>query len=137
MTEYETQFTALSRFAVELVSDTKLKCRKFESGLIPAIAEMVVVHTYTDYMKLVDGALRAEKQLAKTKKIIGTRTGSIGGAPQTQSQSQSSQQSSRKTRDGPGSSGGTQSSRAPWSSVTVPSQGSGTRRDVTCYTCGR
>ena len=61
VTEYETQFMALSRFAGEMVLYEKLKCYKFESGLIPSIAEMVVVHAYTDYRKLVDGALRAEK----------------------------------------------------------------------------
>ena len=53
--EYETQFTSLSRFAKEMVSDENLKCKKFESRLIPSIAEMVVVHAHTDYRKLVDG----------------------------------------------------------------------------------
>ena len=75
-----------------MVSDENLKCQKFESGLIPSIAEIIVVHVYTDYQRLVDGALRAEKQLAETKRIKAIRTGIVGGtsASQTQwSQSQS------------------------------------------------
>ena len=31
--EYEEQFTALSRFALELVSAENAKCRRFEQGL--------------------------------------------------------------------------------------------------------
>ena len=61
VTEYETQFTSLSRFAKEMVSDENLKCRKFEFKLIPSITDMVVVHAHSDYRKLVDGALRAER----------------------------------------------------------------------------
>ena len=49
VTEYESRFTALSRFAEEMVADEAMNCRKFESGLIPDIAELVVVHGYTDY----------------------------------------------------------------------------------------
>ena len=143
--KYETQFTALSRFAKEMVSDKAIKYRKFKSGLIPAIVEMLVVHAYTDYQKLVDGALRTEKQLAETKKIKAVRSGSVGGTSssqthqtQTQSQiSQQQQQSKRRTWNNVVSSGGAQPSRAPQSSATIPGQSSGGQRDITCYNCGR
>ena len=87
VTEYDTQFTSLSRFAKELVADEKWKCRKFEAGLIPTVAEMVVVHAYTDYQNLVDGALRAKRQLSKSKRIKSIRTGSAGEASGSHSQS--------------------------------------------------
>ena len=80
VTEYEIKFTSLSRFAKDMVAEEKWKCRKFEEGLVPDIAELVVVHAYTNYRALVDGALRAERQLAETKRIKSGRTGSTGGA---------------------------------------------------------
>ena len=149
VTEYETRFTALSRFAGELVKDEKWKCRKFEGGLIPSIADMVVVHAYTKYRSLVDGALRAERQLAEKHRIRSGRFGTDSGSSLSRgqpshSQSQSyttqqrqQQQSSGGTRDDAGSSGGARSSRAPQSSATVPGQGSGGRRELVCYSCGR
>ena len=154
VTEYEIKFTSLSRFAKDMVTDEKWKCRKFEGGLIPDIAQMVVVHAYSNYRSLVDGALRAERQLAETKRIKAGRFGSAGGASGSHSQShqthasgqsqshqqspqQSHQPSRRGTRDDRSASGGARSFRAPQSSATVPSQGSGDRRSVTCFTCGR
>ena len=97
VTEYKTQFTALSQFAGELVSDERWKCQKIEAGLIPSIAGMVIVHAYTDYRKLVDGALRAERQLVENKRIKAGGFGTVSGTStpqtwQTQSQSQQSQQ---------------------------------------------
>ena len=131
-----------------MVAEEKWKCRKFEEGLIPDIAEMVVVHAYTNYRALVYGALRAERQLAETRRIKSGRIGLVGGASgshsqiyqtqaHTQSQQPSHQQSRRGTRDDRSASGGAQSFRAPQSSATVPSQSSGTRPCPTCFTCGR
>ena len=142
VSEYETQFSALSRFAPEMVSTGALKCRRFEQGLNPSISQLTVVHAYTDYGRMVEGALRAEKQLADTRRIKGTaRTGSASRSSQpqrSQSQSQSSQQQERsRTRDDVVSSGGAQPSRAPQSSATIPGRGSGPRRDITCFSCGR
>ena len=91
MIEYETRFTALSRFAKELVKDEGWKCRKFESGLISSITGMVVVHAYTNYWKLVDGALRAERQLAENKRIKAGRFGSASGTSASQTQQSQSQ----------------------------------------------
>ena len=111
---------------------------------------MVLVYAHTDYRKLVDGALRADRQLAETKRIKSIRTGPAGGASgshsqshqthasgQSQSHQQSHQPSRRGTRDDRSASGGARSFRAPQSGATVPSQSSGDRRSVTCFTCGR
>ena len=87
--------------------------------------------------------------MAETKRIKSVRTGSARGASgshsqtnqtqaHTQSHQQSHQQQSRRgTRDDRSASGSAQSFLAPQSSATVPSQDSGTRRGVTCFTCGR
>ena len=96
VTEYETRFTSLSRFAEEMVADEAMKCRKFESGLVPDIAELVVVHGYTDYQQLITGALRAEKQLAETRRIRSARGSSTGGSSASQT-SQARTQSDRKS----------------------------------------
>ena len=91
VTEYETRFTALSRFASEMVKDERWKCRKFESGLIPSIADMVVVHAYSDFRSLVDGALRAERQLAEKHRIRSGRLGSGTGTSSSRAQPSHSQ----------------------------------------------
>ena len=128
------------------MKDERWKCRKFEGGLIPSVAELVVVHAYTSFRDLVDGALRAERHLAEKNRIRSGRSGTASGTlsaqtypaqSQFQSSQQSQQQISGRTRGDAGSSGGAQSSRAPQSSATVPSQESGARRGITCYSCGR
>ena len=113
-----------------------------------------MVHAYSSFRDLVDGALRAERHLAEKQRIRAGRFGAASGTSssrgqpshsQTQSQSttqfqpsqQRQQQYRGRTRDDAVSSGGAQSSRAPQSGATAPGQGSGGRRDVTCFSCGR
>ena len=43
VSEYEVKFTALSRFAFEMVKDEELRCRRFETGLNLSIRSYVVV----------------------------------------------------------------------------------------------
>ena len=52
---------------------------------------MVVVHAYTDYRRLVDAELRAERQLAEIKSIKEGRFRTISGTPATQTQQSQTQ----------------------------------------------
>ena len=63
VSDYETRFTAMSKFAKEMVSTETLKCRKFEAGLIDTIRPSVVVHAHTSYRKVVDAALLMEREI--------------------------------------------------------------------------
>ena len=53
----------MSKFAQKMISTEKLKCRRFEAGLIDAIQPFVVVQTHTSYRQVVDAALLMEGEI--------------------------------------------------------------------------
>ena len=69
VTEYETQFTALSKFGKDFIKTGYAKCRRFEFGLQPTIRQYVVPLRHNDYSALVDAALSSEKERIDTGKI--------------------------------------------------------------------
>ena len=66
VTEYETQFTVLSRFEKELITTGYKKCRHFEDGLQPSIRQYVVPVRHLDYGLLLDAALSSKKEKIDT-----------------------------------------------------------------------
>ena len=106
VSDYETKFTAMSKFAKEMVSTETLKCRKFEAGLIDAIRPSVVVHAHTSYRKVVDSALLMERELGSMSQARLTRAGAG-------SVSVPHQQGTKRTRDEVISSGVVQHFGAP------------------------
>jgi len=137
--EYAVRFTTLSRFAPEMVSSETQKCRRFEQGLDSAIGQLVIGHVFQDYGQLVNGAFRAERQIADTKRIHALRRARIAEEKQLRQQSRPSRQYKKKkrTRDDVGSSGSVQRPRTPQFDVTVPVRDSGYRRNVICQGCGK
>ena len=117
--DYETRFTAMSKFAKEMVSTENLKCRRFEAGLIDTIRPSVVVHAHSSYRKVVDTALLMEREIGSMSQTADrgrqTRTG-VGSVPVPQ------QQGTKRTHDDVVSSGGVQHFGAPQFAGTVPTQ---------------
>ncbi|KAL8489992.1 hypothetical protein ACS0TY_025769 [Phlomoides rotata] len=58
VTEYERRFNRLSRYAPHLVGDDHRKTRRFEQGLRPEIAAIVVGLNITNYHEIFDRALK-------------------------------------------------------------------------------
>ncbi|XP_059638925.1 uncharacterized protein LOC132281219 [Cornus florida] len=61
--DYEVKFTALSRFAPKFVQNEEDKCTKFQDGLETAIKSRVSVFEETDYNRLVNKAMIAERDV--------------------------------------------------------------------------
>ena len=118
VTEYETRFTALSRFGKDFIDTGYKKCRRFEHGLAPSIRRHVVPLRHSDYGLLLEAALASEKEGIETGHIKDRsrqmRAGAIILAQQ--------QHGTKRTRDDAGSSRGALHGRAPQSSATVPYQ---------------
>ena len=61
VSEYNGQFTLLSRYANEERMTESKKMEKFLDGLAPALKCQLVVHTFPDFKTLVDKAITLEK----------------------------------------------------------------------------
>ena len=60
MTEYQREFTWLSKYAPEMLVIEEEKCRKFEDGLNDYIRAYVTIFDHDDYSKIVTCALNVE-----------------------------------------------------------------------------
>ncbi|KAL5842670.1 hypothetical protein ACOSQ3_013273 [Xanthoceras sorbifolium] len=60
---YEKKFTELSRAAPHIVENEVNRCRKFEEGLRHEIKTYVFATGHTEYEKLVEFALRVERNI--------------------------------------------------------------------------
>lgn len=85
--QYAQQFTNLSRFATDLVTDERQRCRRFEKGLRSPIRSRVVVFQFRNFAKLLESAravegdwetFQKEKESQKFKGA-GTSNGSCQG----------------------------------------------------------
>ena len=61
MTEYQREFTRLSKYAPEMLVTKEEKCRKFEDGLNDYIRAYVIGFNHDDYSKIVACALNVER----------------------------------------------------------------------------
>ena len=62
VSEYNSQFTLLSRYANEERMTESKKMEKFLEGLAPALKCQLVVHTFLDFKTLVDKAITLENE---------------------------------------------------------------------------
>ena len=62
MSEYNSQFTLLSRYANEERMTESKKMEKFLEGLAPSLKRQLVVHTFSDFKTLVDKAITLENE---------------------------------------------------------------------------
>ncbi|KAL5752232.1 hypothetical protein ACOSQ2_022739 [Xanthoceras sorbifolium] len=113
VTEYEREFTRLSKYASEILATEEDKCRRFEDGLNDYIRVHITAFEYDDYSRLISAALnvervRKEEQARKDRNPNKRNPG----------QSSSNQQHNKKFKGFQGS------SRSPFQK---PGQGSGTR----------
>ena len=61
MTEYQREFTRLSKYAPEMLVTEEEKCRKFEDGLNYYIQAYVIGFNHDDFSKIVTCALNVER----------------------------------------------------------------------------
>ena len=61
VTEYQREFTQLSKYAPEMLVTEEEKCRKFEDGLIDYIRAYVTGFGHDDYSKIVTCNLNVER----------------------------------------------------------------------------
>ena len=67
VSQYETEFASLARFAPTLVADEDRKARRFEEGLRPRIKTSVIAFELTTYRAVVNKALLIERGLNETQ----------------------------------------------------------------------
>ena len=60
VTEYQREFTRLSKYAPEMLVTEEEKCRKFEDGLNDYIWAHVIGFCHDDFSKIVTCALKVE-----------------------------------------------------------------------------
>ena len=61
VTEYQREFTRLSKYAPEMLVTEKEKCRKFEDGLNDHVQAHVTRFFHDDFFKSVTCALNVER----------------------------------------------------------------------------
>ena len=61
MTEYQREFTQLSKYALEMLVTEEEKCCKFEDGLNDYIRAYVTGFGHDDFCKIVTCALNVER----------------------------------------------------------------------------
>ncbi|XP_020695904.1 uncharacterized protein LOC110109265 [Dendrobium catenatum] len=68
ITEYEAEFTMLSRYASHLIPNAEEKCHRFLSGLRDTIRQPLVHFGIEDYVTLVERERRIESDLQSTQR---------------------------------------------------------------------
>ncbi|XP_057505361.1 uncharacterized protein LOC130788623 [Actinidia eriantha] len=138
--DFEAQFTALSRFAPDLVRTEEAKCRRFLDGLNTNIRRGVEPFEITNYADLVSKAKIVEKGLKEWKqeqeqykksRFDFSRLGAGSSKQQTQNFRPSGGQSRQNPRDYQGQS--FQMQQAGQRSTT---SSGGLSSDFKCYKCG-
>ena len=67
VTEYQREFTRLSKYAPEILVSEEEKCRRFENGLNDHIRAHVIGFFHEDFSKIVTCALNVERVKKKEK----------------------------------------------------------------------
>ena len=80
VTEYQREFTRLSKYAPEMLVTEEEKCRKFDDGLNDHIRVHVTGFFHDDFSKIVTCALNVERGM-KEKKEDRVRKISVNQAP--------------------------------------------------------
>ena len=106
VTEYQREFTRLSRYAPEILVNEEEKCRRFEDGLNDHIRAHVTAFFHEDFSKIVTCALNVERVKKEERERKDKRQGK-----KNHGQSSSQQQQRKKFR-------GPQGSNQPTAQVT-------------------
>ena len=99
VTEYQREFTWLSKYAPEILVSEEEKCRRFEDGLNDHILAHVTAFGHEDFSKIVTCALNVERVKKEERERKDKRRGK-----KNPNQSSSQQQQRKKFRGPQGSS---------------------------------
>ena len=99
VTEYQREFTRLSKYAPEILVSEEEKCRRFEDGLNDHIRAHVTAFCHEDFSKIVTCALNVERVKKEERERKDKRQGK-----KNPGQSSSQQQQRKKFRGPQGSS---------------------------------
>ncbi|GFS42100.1 hypothetical protein Acr_00g0078100 [Actinidia rufa] len=141
--EFEEKFTALSRFAPEMVRTEDMKCRRFEQGLDLQIRSRVAMFEINIYSDLVNKARIAEREvmeLQNRREQFKRRRFDQGAGTSRQStmvEQSGAQTSAGSARPSGSRSAGRSRGRGSWrpSAGPVPTRSDNTR-GIVCYRCG-
>ncbi|KAI0491606.1 hypothetical protein KFK09_025866 [Dendrobium nobile] len=131
--QYEAEFTALARYAPQLVSTSAERCYRFLRGLRDTLRQPLIPFRITDFAELVERARLIENDLMATQQRWTASKRRFGGEA-----SGSGSSGKRRFVSGPGSGSG-DSRRSGGSSGTATSttsSGSVSTAPV-CQSCGR
>ena len=138
VTEYQREFTRLSKYAPEILASEEEKCRRFEDGLNDHIRAHVTAFFHEDFSKIVTCALNVERVKKEERERKDKRQGK-----KNPGQSSSQQQQRKKFRGPQGSSQPTAQATGRNTTLPTPSVVSapgGAFRGQTaphCSYCGR
>ncbi|XP_057497349.1 uncharacterized protein LOC130782069 [Actinidia eriantha] len=141
--EFEEKFTALSRFAPEMVRTEEMKCRRFEQGLDLQIRSRVAMFEINIYSDLVNKARIAEREvmeLQNRREQFKRRRFDQGAGTSRQStmvEQSGAQTSAGSARPSGSRSTGSSRGRGSWrpSARPVPTRSDNTG-GIVCYRCG-
>ena len=142
MTEYQREFTRLSKYAPEMLVTEEEKCRKFEDGLNDYIQAYVTGFSHDDFSKIVTCALNVERvkkeEYDRKERRHGKKNPSQSSSYQHQNKKfRGPQGSNQLTAQGPAQ---TTDSKAIILAPSVSSAPGGSSRGLTppyCTHCGR
>ncbi|GFS41661.1 hypothetical protein Acr_00g0075610 [Actinidia rufa] len=146
--EYEEKFTALSRFAPEMVRAEDIKCKRFEQDLDWQIRSRVSMFEINIYSELVNKAKTAERDMMEfqnRREQYKKRRFDSGAGPSRQKSSDvttiaeqsRAQTNTGSARLGNSRGGGNTRGRGSWSPPARPNTArSGTIGGIICYRCG-
>ena len=138
VTEYQREFTRLSKYAPEILVSEEEKCRRFEDGLNDLIRAHVTGFCHDDFSKIVACALNVERVKKEEKERKDKRQGK-----KNPGQSSSQQQQRKRFRGPQGSSQPTAQTTGRNTTLQAPSVASapgGASRGQTashCFHCGK
>ena len=138
VTEYQTEFTRLSKYAPEILMSEEEKCRRFEDGLNDHIRAHVTAFFHEDFSKIVTCASNVERVKKEERERKDKRQGK-----KNPGQSSSQQQQRKKFRGPQGSIQPTAQATGRNTTLPAPSVAStpgGPSRGQTalhCSHCGR
>ncbi|XP_028550719.1 uncharacterized protein LOC114579636 [Dendrobium catenatum] len=130
-TEYEAEFTALARYAPQLVSTSAERCYRFLRGLRDTLRQPLIPFRITDFSELVERARLIENDMTATQQRWTASRKRFGGET-------SGSGSSGKRRFVPGSGSGDsrKSGGSSGTATSTTSSGSVSTAPV-CQSCGR
>ena len=127
VTEYNSQFTQLSRYAYDEHMTENKRMEKFLDGLAPALKCQLVVHTFPDFKTLVDKAITLENERRSLEDIRKRKRDKTTLARNNRSKTDVQRNEARKS---------TTTALRPTRQFHSRDKDFTYRPGVTCYACG-